>query len=123
MNRIAFTKFPYFQIEAKYLLIFLAQTPAPVQQTRITQSGTHWASVSWNLPTATTSSYVTQLQISVYVNDRYLWRRTISRRTQYNITGLNPNTVYTFKIKTRDVLQWNNELFHETFKTKEAGIH
>ena len=104
-------------------MFFLAQTPAPVHDIRTTRSGAHWASVSWNLPTATTSSYVIQLEISVYVNGRYLWHRTISRGTQYNITGLNPNTVYTLKIRTGDVLKWDNELIHKTVKTKEAGIN
>ena len=106
-------------------MVLLAQTPAPVRDIRTT-SGAYWARASWNLPTATTSSYVTQLEISVrvYANDRNLWHRTISRGTQYNITGLIPNTWYTLYIRTRDVLEWDdNELIRKTFKTKEAGIH
>ena len=104
-------------------LVFLAQIPAPVHDIRTTQLETYWARVSWNLPIATTSSHVTQLEISVYVNGRNLWRRTVSRRTQYNITGLNPNTAYTLQIRTRDGLKWSNEFIRKTFKTKEAGIH
>ena len=95
--------------------------PAPVHELKITRSEARWASVSWKLPTAPSSSYVTHLEISVYQNS-YLWRRMIiSRRTQFNITGLKPNTEYRVGIRTRDVSRWSTKVVDERFKTKEAG--
>ena len=95
--------------------------PAPVHELKITRSEARWASVSWKLPTSPPSSRVTQLSISVYRNG-YFWRRMgISRSTQFNITGLKPNTVYRVGIRTRDVLRWSTKVVYKNFKTKEAG--
>ena len=45
----------------------------------------------------------------------------ISRRTQFNITGLKPNTEYRVGIRTRDVSRWSTKVVDGRFKTKEAG--
>ena len=47
---------------------------------------------------------------------------TISRGTQFNITGLNPNTEYRVGVITRDVSRWSTKEVYERFKTKEAGM-
>ena len=97
--------------------------PAPVRELKITRSEARWASVSWKLPTTPPSSHVTQLEIMVYRNGDLLSRKTISRGTQFIITGLYPNTEYRVGIRTRDVSRWSTRVIYESFKTKEAGIH
>ena len=95
--------------------------PAPVHELKITRSEARWASVSWKLPTAPPFSHVTELEISVYRNSYLLRRKTISRGTQFIITGLYPNTEYRVGIRTRDVSRWSTKVIYERFKTKEAG--
>ena len=95
--------------------------PAHVHELNITRSEARWASVSWKLPTALPSSHVTQLEISVYRNGYLLRSVFISRRTQFNITGLDPNTEYRVGIRTVDVSRLSTKVIYERFKTKEAG--
>ena len=96
--------------------------PAHVHELEVTRSEARWASVAWKLPTALPSSHVTQLVISVYRNGYLLRSVVISRRTQFNITGLDPNTEYRVGIRTIDVLRRSTKVIYERFKTKEEGM-
>ena len=95
--------------------------PAQVHELKITRSEARWASVSWKLPTAPSSSHVTQLVISVYRNGYLLRSVVISQRTQFNITGLDPSTEYRVGITTIDVSRRSTKVIYQRFKTKEAG--
>lgn len=104
------------------MLLFLVQTPAPVHEIEITRTGANWASVSWKLPTASVSSYITHVHINIYRNNEYLFNRQMSRRTQFNITGLNSSTWYIAGIATADGSIGKELAYSKKFKTKEAGI-
>ena len=99
------------------LFLYLVQMPAPVHGIKITQSDTS-ANVTWNIETSvSTSSYITQ--IVIYLNGKE--HQTISRRTQFHITGLKPCTQNTVGVQTQDGSLQKSRRVSIRFKTNEAG--
>jgi uncharacterized surface anchored protein len=91
--------------------------PAPVHGIKITQSNTS-ANVTWNIEmSVSASSYITQ--IVIYLNGKE--HQTISRRTQFHITGLKTCTQYTVGVQTQDGSLQKSRRVNIRFKTNEAG--
>ena len=97
--------------------IFLVQRPAPVFNINVSPSK-YSARVTWSIQTATQySSYITQ--IIVYIDNTK--HKTISRRTEVDITGLTPYTTYIVGIQSEDGSSQYSEIVNENFKTNEAS--
>ncbi|XP_028402428.1 receptor-type tyrosine-protein phosphatase S-like [Dendronephthya gigantea] len=94
------------------------QTPAPVQDIKVTPSNTS-ADVSWKVPEPKDSSYITNYNI--FINGKL--QQTISRETYDNkfaIRGLKLYTDYRVEIETEDGSGEKGDKVSEDFKTKEG---
>ena len=98
---------------------FLAQTPAPAYDIKITPSEDS-ARVSWKLQTnASASSYITNVRIFTSQNGRSLLNKTISRGTELDIEDLSPKTRYTVNIQTLDGSSQTSRIASQDFQTEE----
>ncbi|XP_028402571.1 receptor-type tyrosine-protein phosphatase F-like isoform X3 [Dendronephthya gigantea] len=94
------------------------QTPAPVQDIKVTPSNTS-ADVTWKIPEPKDSSYITNYNI--FINGRLQER--ISREkydNKFTIRGLQPYTNYKVEIETEDGSGEKGGKVSEDFKTKEG---
>ncbi|XP_028402594.1 receptor-type tyrosine-protein phosphatase F-like isoform X2 [Dendronephthya gigantea] len=93
------------------------QTPAPVQDIKVTPSNTS-ADVTWKIPEPKDSSYITNYNI--FINGKL--QQSISRETygnKFTIRGLKPYTDYKVEIETEDGSGEKGGKVSEDFKTKE----
>jgi hypothetical protein len=101
------------------LFSILVQTPATVNDIKVTPSNTS-AQMTLGNASPETSSYITHYYIKL--NERYL--KTIYRqesRTEFSITGLTPFTKYTVRIYAGDgSSQWSSGT-DKVFTTNAAG--
>jgi hypothetical protein len=103
----------------KFVVFYLAQTPAPVNNIRITPNK-YGVRVTWRIRTAPQdSSYITNLII--YLNGAKY--QNISRGTEINIEGLKPYTRYKVEIETQDGSLQKSNKASQWFMTKKAGKH
>ncbi len=103
----------------KFVVFYLAQTPAPVNNIRITPNK-YGVRVTWRIRTAPQdSSYITNLII--YLNGAKY--QNISRGTEINIEGLKRYTTYKVEIETQDGSLQKSKKCSQWFTTKKAGKH
>ncbi|XP_028402587.1 phosphatidylinositol phosphatase PTPRQ-like [Dendronephthya gigantea] len=94
------------------------QTPAPVQDIKVTPSNTS-ADVTWKIPEPKNSSYITNYNI--FINGKLQERISRERYgNKFTIRGLKPYTDYKVEIETEDGSGEKGGKVSEDFKTKEA---
>lgn len=120
------TNFSRFQSQATHIgrkmpckslyFLFSVQKPASAYDVEIKES-VYASLVLWKLPNVTTSSYITR--VIIHLNRETF--QNISRTTQFRITGLIPNTLYTVEIQLEDSSTQKSRKVFKRFRTKEAG--
>ncbi|XP_028402429.1 uncharacterized protein LOC114525365 [Dendronephthya gigantea] len=96
------------------------QTPAPVQRI-VAEPSFYSVNLSWTIPVAKTSSYITHFII--YLNGTE--RDTISRAQYGNnfiLGGLSHNTYYKLGIKSQDGNSKYSSTVYQSFQTKRPGF-
>ncbi|XP_028399360.1 uncharacterized protein LOC114522810 [Dendronephthya gigantea] len=96
------------------------QTPAPVQSI-VAEPSSYSVNLSWTMPVAKNSSYITHFII--YLNGTK--RKRISRVQHGNnfiLRGLKPNTYYKVGIMSQDGYSKKSIAVYKSYKTKRAGF-
>ncbi|XP_028402590.1 receptor-type tyrosine-protein phosphatase delta-like isoform X2 [Dendronephthya gigantea] len=96
----------------------VVQRPGSVFDVRINPSKNS-ALVTWKLPTSSSSSYIKNLKIYLHGIRRYLL--SVPRGNEYNISNLQPYTVYQVGIEAVDDYRQRSRAVYKRFRTKEAA--
>ena len=102
-----------------YFSFILVQTPASVQNIA-TKPSLYSVDISWTIPVAKKSSYITHFII--HLNGTVIDQISRAKHgNQYILRGLKPNTYYQVGIKTQDGNSKKSMTVYESFETKRAG--
>ena len=111
--------FYYFLLKF-VIFLYLVQTPAPVNNLRITRYQ-YAALVTWGILTAPQdSSYITK--IIIYIDGSEYQTISQRQRTSIVIKRFKPNTRYNVEIQTEDSYLQKSEKVSKSFNTNTAGI-